>query len=366
MSQPANTDEPDTEPDESGTAPERYLEHEEVSKEIATNDEQVNRVLVSHGIDPVEVYRIFLREEPPRYANLVSSDLDADRIDYLLRTAHHTGLPHGSIDLEYLLTQIRLDADGYLCFSPKAARGAEQVLLGRYFDYQQVVWHKTVAGLEWVLKDLVRELLKRGELEGTRADIQTSVRSGEWRDMDDVLIMNKIRNLYRDAVLEASVRTKCRSLLHRYPPKVLASFERLGPRDDAQLRALARAWRGAMRRIVSELAEEWEIPEDLFHIWDPRSTGLVMTKVGAHVPVSAMVPEEAEEWDRFQQAVRIFESEDGSSYPLNEDPSSILSILSDQALFLSRVYVLLPGEVVEKREEIEQDCKRRMREQGVL
>ena len=48
-----------------------------------------------------------LPEPAPRFANLVSSDLDADRIDYLMRTAHYTGLPYGSVDLAYLLSQLR-------------------------------------------------------------------------------------------------------------------------------------------------------------------------------------------------------------------------------------------------------------------
>lgn len=343
--------------------PEPYLDHEEVSQAIVTSDAQVQAALERHGVDPVEVYRTFLREQPPRYANLISSDLDADRIDYLLRTAHHTGLPHGWVDLDYLLTQIRLDEDDYLCLTPKAARAAEHMLLGRYFDYQQVAFHKTVAGLEWVLKDLVAVLLDEGRLPGTRGDIAEAVRSGEWRRFDDVSVMNQIRRLPRETNVGYSVIAKCRSLINRNPPKVLASFERLGDRDGG-LREMAGTWRGVMRNIVSTLAQEWGLPEDLFHIWDPSSTGLVLTKVGAHVPVSAMVEEEAEEWDKYQQAVRIL-GPGQSSVLLSQERSSIISILSDQALFLSRVYLLLPEDRLPEREAIEGRCSQLMGEFGL-
>jgi HD superfamily phosphohydrolase len=74
---------------------EKYFMHERVGKEVITQDPTIRRRLKQAEIDPKSIYSIFLRENPPRFSNLISSDLDADRIDYLLRTAHHTGLPYG-------------------------------------------------------------------------------------------------------------------------------------------------------------------------------------------------------------------------------------------------------------------------------
>ncbi len=83
---------------------ERFFMHERVGKEVLTRDKEICELLDDSGYSPQEIYSVFVREEPPRFANLISADLDADRIDYLLRTAHHTGLPYGSVDLDYLLT----------------------------------------------------------------------------------------------------------------------------------------------------------------------------------------------------------------------------------------------------------------------
>jgi HD superfamily phosphohydrolase len=130
------------------TPPSEVIKHEQVGKRVLTLDPELL------SIKPADSWReiasIFAREGPQTFGNLISSDLDADRIDYLMRTAHHTGLPYGNVDIEYLLSQVRIDAKNRVCFSDSALRAAEHLLVCRYFDYQQVAFNKTVAGLEWL------------------------------------------------------------------------------------------------------------------------------------------------------------------------------------------------------------------------
>src|SRR5581483_10129364 len=61
----------------------KYLDHVSVGKEVLKGNAELNRVLTDAGFKPEDIYRIFAREQPPAFANLISSDLDADRIDYL-------------------------------------------------------------------------------------------------------------------------------------------------------------------------------------------------------------------------------------------------------------------------------------------
>ena len=96
------------------------MTHERVGKRIVESDPMISEILRRADVDPQKVTEIFTRERKLDYSNVVSSDLDADRIDYLLRTAHHTGLPYGSTDLNYLVTQVRLDNVGRVCFSNRA------------------------------------------------------------------------------------------------------------------------------------------------------------------------------------------------------------------------------------------------------
>ena len=187
--------------------PVEFFKHESVSKHVVTSDPEITQVLAGH-YQPDEIYRIFNREKPPKFANLVSSDLDADRIDYMLRTAHHTGLPYGSVDIGYLLNQLRVDSENHLCVASKAIRTAEHYLLCRFFDYQQVVYHKTVAGLEWILKDLLTELFSRGLIECHADWVLSAIRRGKWASFDEAFVATKIAALgsqSRDKVIKAKV-----------------------------------------------------------------------------------------------------------------------------------------------------------------
>src|ERR1700674_3976075 len=78
-----------------GNGPMEGLSHERVATVILDHDPSVREVLKRFSIDPKSVADIITRanpEESPALGNLISSDLDADKIDYLLRTANSTGL----------------------------------------------------------------------------------------------------------------------------------------------------------------------------------------------------------------------------------------------------------------------------------
>jgi HD superfamily phosphohydrolase len=115
-----------------------FIRHEEVGKQVLLNDSELRTILEEDGLSADTIASIFTRETMTPYSRVISSDLDADRMDYLLRNAHHTGLPYGLVDLDYLLTQFRLDNTPQVCLSHRALKTADHFLLGRYFDYQQV------------------------------------------------------------------------------------------------------------------------------------------------------------------------------------------------------------------------------------
>ncbi|MWG35733.1 HD domain-containing protein [Halomarina oriensis] len=61
---------------------------------------------------------------------LVSGELDVDRMDYLVRDAHHTGVPYGTIDTGRLVRQLRV-RDGELVLAEGNVQTAESMLLAR-------------------------------------------------------------------------------------------------------------------------------------------------------------------------------------------------------------------------------------------
>jgi HD superfamily phosphohydrolase len=333
-----------------------WLNHESVGKEVLRSSDELSTVLNQAGFTPEEIFTIFAREEPPRFANLISSDLDADRIDYLLRTAHHTGLPYGAVDLDYLLSHMRVDDAQHICLDPKALRTVDHFLLGRYFDYQQVAFHKTVAALEWVLKDVLRALLQERLLACSASDVRRMIQSGEWPSFDDARVLHLIRELESQSAV-MTTRLKADAILRRRPPKLVAHVEYLDGRDQAQVKALM-----MQKRLIHEHIPTWSnkfgIEPALWHVWEGA---LTFTKVGANVPISALaqdVPGAMVDPDKTEQAVRILDPRTHTSKPIMAERRSLMSVLADRALYALRVYVILPNDRERDRRAIESHIRR--------
>ena len=101
---------------------------------------------------------------------VIASQLDADRMDYLLRDAHFTGVSYGHYDLEWLLHSFRacrVDGDFRLCVEvSKGPSALESYVLARDHMYRQVYDHKTVRAFEVLMVHLFQLLQWRWLCEG--------------------------------------------------------------------------------------------------------------------------------------------------------------------------------------------------------
>ena len=104
------------------------LDHDEVAWLLTDGDRPVCRVLERHGLDPARVAAYVAGEGT--LGQLVSGELDVDRMDYLVRDAHHTGVPYGSIDHERLVRQLHVE-NGSLVLGEGNIATAESMLLAR-------------------------------------------------------------------------------------------------------------------------------------------------------------------------------------------------------------------------------------------
>src|SRR6056297_454996 len=100
--------------------------HDEVGDLLA--DGHLAGVLESHGLDPDEVTRLVAGKG--RLGQLVAGELDVDRMDYLVRDAHHTGVPYGTIDYSRLLAALQF-RDDELVLSEGNVQTAEGTLVAR-------------------------------------------------------------------------------------------------------------------------------------------------------------------------------------------------------------------------------------------
>jgi len=111
----------------------------------------VPRTLEAFGFHPREIADLV---DPPRsrerhalLRSMLHSAVDADRIDYLQRDAHYTGVAHGAIDSVRLLDTIRAHRDR-IAFAEKGRMAVEGFLVGRALMYATVYYHKTVRAAE--------------------------------------------------------------------------------------------------------------------------------------------------------------------------------------------------------------------------
>lgn len=125
---------------------------------ILDRTSRVNQVLRQyHASLPTEVVSIIEGNSHPRFlSQIISSQLDADRFDYLLRDSVMTGVKYGIYDFERLLHVLRLDARGEnIVVAGNGVQAVEKYLQARYHMYSQVYLHKTVRAGERVFGSLL-------------------------------------------------------------------------------------------------------------------------------------------------------------------------------------------------------------------
>jgi HD superfamily phosphohydrolase len=110
-----------------------------------------------HASLPNEVVNIIQGKSHPRFlSQIISSQLDADRFDYLLRDSIMTGVKYGIYDFERLLHVLRLDSRSEnIVVAGNGVQAVEKYLQARYHMYSQVYLHKTVRAGERVFGSLL-------------------------------------------------------------------------------------------------------------------------------------------------------------------------------------------------------------------
>ena len=95
------------------------------------------------------------RCQQPAIKALVSSQLDCDRLDYLLRDSYSTGASYGRLDLERILASLTIAPDGGLAVHPKGLMAVEHYLVVRNLMYRSVYNHRLNVVCNWLLSQTI-------------------------------------------------------------------------------------------------------------------------------------------------------------------------------------------------------------------
>ena len=142
------------------------IAHEEMTLRIIQEDEGIAKILGKENLsDPIA--KIFQKTAPPMTHAIVSSQFDADRLDYMQRDRYMTGMGGSGFDLEWLLRCLEADPDkGGFCLNHKGIHHAEEYLLARHHLYIHVYMHHGARGAEILLHQFLNGL-REGGLEET-------------------------------------------------------------------------------------------------------------------------------------------------------------------------------------------------------
>lgn len=134
-----------------------HTDHETITTEIILSEEtEINAVLKRVSLDfPNQVASVITKEHAnPQVVQLISSQIDADRMDYLQRDAFFTGATYGAFDLSRILRVIRPYKDG-IAFQYQGLHAVEDYIVSRFQMYMQVYFHPASRGMEVTLDRLL-------------------------------------------------------------------------------------------------------------------------------------------------------------------------------------------------------------------
>jgi hypothetical protein len=130
-------------------------DHEDMTVRLLLEDSEVHRILYDVYEElPQDVASIILHTHPHQVLiQMVSSQLDADRMDYLLRDSYMTGTTYGHFDMSRILRTMRV-CDGKIVFKESGVQAIENYILARYHMYWQVYFHPTARSYETLLRSI--------------------------------------------------------------------------------------------------------------------------------------------------------------------------------------------------------------------
>lgn len=132
-------------------------DHELFTRKILLGDTEVNAVLkrVSEKF-PEMVAQVIEKTYPNELVvSLISSQIDADRMDYLQRDAYYTGVSYGHFDMERILRVMR-PRKGQVVIKSSGMHAVEDYIMSRYQMYLQVYFHPVSRSAEVLLNNILK------------------------------------------------------------------------------------------------------------------------------------------------------------------------------------------------------------------
>lgn len=172
------------------------LDHESYTIKIINGNTEVHNILerFDKGFSAI-VSSVIEKSHPNKIlVQMVSSQLDADRMDYLLRDSYFSGTTYGQFDLSRILRVMSV-YDGKIVYKASGVQAIENYILARYHMYWQVYYHPTARSYEQLMisifrrmKDLYQEGYDFGDVRYLQPFLEGSVNENEYLKLDEGIV----------------------------------------------------------------------------------------------------------------------------------------------------------------------------------
>lgn len=217
------------------------VKHEEQTAFIIKNTAISTKISENFNLDEV----VDIINGKDKLGPIISGELDVDRMDYLIRDSHYTGVAYGVIDLDRIISNLKLEK--FLVLDIKGVQAAEAMLVARYFMYPSVYQHHTTRIVNAMFRRSIDKMVESGELDTKKLSIY-----------DDNELITKCKNSTLEYTKDIIERLENRQLFKRIKTIRLNNF--LHPNDvfDIKERDLKKAER--------EIGEDYNIDSNYIFI----------------------------------------------------------------------------------------------------
>ncbi|WP_138496087.1 HD domain-containing protein [Paenibacillus pinistramenti] len=257
------------------------MHHEDWTCKILLGNTEVNRLLKQISEQFPEKVAAVIRKDydKPIVVNLVSSPLDADRMDYLLRDAYFTGVNYGTIDIDRILRMLR-PFHGRVVVKESGMHAVEDYLMSRYQMYWQVYFHPVTRSSEILLRHIFRrakELWSAGYsfkimLDPLPGLFTRELTVEEYLQLDEALIQTVFMKWQHeeDEIL--------RSLCERFMNRNLYKYVEIEETDNESIDAMRQAFEAAGLDPIYDLEIDSpaDLPYDVFRPEDGLTTHQIL------------------------------------------------------------------------------------------
>lgn len=197
--------------------------HEYWSEKLIKNYPPINSILKNYGSElPNQIGELFksksLFSKPLK--TLISSEIDCDRLDYLLRDSYNTGTNYGLVDLGRIISALTISPDGNIAIKPKGVIAIEHFLVLRNVMYRTIYNHRINEISTWILEKIIYTIKKNYDVKiWIDQSLRELIFSPEDIDIDDFIRNDDITFYYhlirwKDESFEP-LNTLCRMFIDR-------------------------------------------------------------------------------------------------------------------------------------------------------